>query len=322
MARTIVGILRGGSSGEYELSLKTGAAMHAALPEDKYDTRDIFIDRNGLWHLRGLPATPARALAQVDVALIGLHGGAGEDGTVQRILERAGIPYAGARPHAAGLSLNKARAREFLRKAHIRMPEAILLTTADDTDTARMAREVFQHFGPPYVVKAVSEGSSRGIRFAPTIVELPAMIGDVIDAHGSALVEQYVHGDEVHAGVIEGFRGEELYALPVSHVQIPSANRFYNPYSHGLDAIRHTVPSKLSFAVKDRIADMMRAAHRALGMSHFSAANFIVTKSGPYLLEVDAIPHLYQGAAFPPMLEAVGSSTREFLEHAISLARK
>ena len=107
MARMSVGVLRGGTSSEYELSLKTGAAMLAALPDDKYDTRDIFIDKRGYWHMRGAPADAGRILSQVDVALNALHGGAGEDGTVQRILERAGVPYAGARSSGAGMTNRK-----------------------------------------------------------------------------------------------------------------------------------------------------------------------------------------------------------------------
>ena len=100
MSRTVVGVLRGGTSNEYDLSLKTGAAMMAALPEDQYDTRDILIDKHGMWHSRGVPLDAPRALSQVDVVLNGLHGGIGEDGTVGRVLERAGVPYAGSVPHA------------------------------------------------------------------------------------------------------------------------------------------------------------------------------------------------------------------------------
>ena len=89
MARTIVGVLRGGTSSEYDLSLKTGAAMLAALPEERYDTRDIFIDKRGIWHLRGMPVSSARALQQVDVVLNALHGGMGEDCTVQPFIRPA-----------------------------------------------------------------------------------------------------------------------------------------------------------------------------------------------------------------------------------------
>src|SRR3989344_7944876 len=106
MARVIVGVLRGGTSSEYNLSLKTGAAALTSLPEERYLTRDILIDKSGLWHVRGVPSTPARALAQVDVILNALHGGVGEDGTVQRLLERSGTPYAGSRPLSSALALN------------------------------------------------------------------------------------------------------------------------------------------------------------------------------------------------------------------------
>src|SRR3990167_6198182 len=135
MTRTSVGILRGGTSSEYNLSLKSGAAMMAALPEDRFDTRDIFIDKRGLWHLRGQPVDAARALSQVDVVLNALHGGVGEDGTVQRILERAGMPYAGASPLAASLSLNKIRAREVLQRAGVRMPRAVSFTLWNELST-------------------------------------------------------------------------------------------------------------------------------------------------------------------------------------------
>src|SRR3989338_7805591 len=101
MSRTIVGILRGGTSREYNLSLKTGAAMLSALPEEKYDARDILVDKNGVWHSRGIPIDSSRALAQIDVVINGLHGGVGEDGTVQRVLDRAGVAYAGSRARGA-----------------------------------------------------------------------------------------------------------------------------------------------------------------------------------------------------------------------------
>ena len=322
MARTIVGILRGGTSSEYALSLKTGAAMLAALPEERYETRDIFIDKSGMWHLRGTPATPARALAQVDVVLNALHGGAGEDGTVQRILDRAGVPYAGSRAFPAGLSLNKVNARELLEERKIAMPRGVAFHLREKMNTHDMAREVFAQFAPPYVVKPGSEGASYGIRIAATIVELPDAIGDVLDAYAAALVEEYLAGEDVEVGIIEQFRGEDVYALPPVHVHKPVGARFIESAHHEEGSLRHTVPSNFTREEKQAIADLARAAHKALGLAHFSQASLRLTRRGPYLLEMDSIPGLYQGAALPPALEAVGSSTREFLEHAINLARR
>src|SRR3989344_6778687 len=124
MARTVVGVLRGGASSEYDLSLKTGGAILNALPESDYDVRDILIDKQGYWHSQGRPAEPHRAIAQVDVVVNGLHGGAGEDGRVQRILESAGIPYTGSRAHSSALSLNKIQSGLATPKAGIHRTRA------------------------------------------------------------------------------------------------------------------------------------------------------------------------------------------------------
>ena len=322
MARTSVGILRGGTSSEYGLSLKTGAAMLAALPEERYDARDIFVDRRGYWHLRGAPVDAARALSQIDVVLNALHGGVGEDGTVQRILERAGVPYAGARPQAASLSLNKIRAREALQQAGIRMPRAVSFTLNNALSTGEMSHLVFSQFGPPYVIKPPQEGASMGIRYATTLLELPDLLGDVLDAYGAALVEEFIRGEETSVGIIEDFRGEELYVLPPAHVVVPDGASFQEFAHHQEGSLRHNVPSNFTQAQKQAIADLARAAHRALGLSHFSRADMILTPRTVYLLEVNAIPGLYPGASFPPMLESVGSSVPEFLQHAIKLAMR
>jgi hypothetical protein len=166
-------------------------------------------------------AETARALSQVDVVLNALHGGVGENGSVQRILERAGIPYAGARAHAAALSYNKSLAREALRAAGVRMPEAIGFTLSDEIPTAQMARDVFARFGPPYVLKPSAEGGGHGIVIAPTIVDLPIMLADLLETFGSVVVEQFVHGRESVVALIDDFRGEELYALPPLRVVLP-----------------------------------------------------------------------------------------------------
>lgn len=296
--------------------------MLGALPEDRYDVRDIFIDRRGYWHLRGTPVEPARALAQVDVVVSALHGGAGEDGTVQRILERLGVPYAGARAAAASSSLNKVRARELFRKAGVRMPRAASFSLENGLTTGEMAQMVFSQFGPPYVVKPASEGAGRGITLASTLIDLPDALGDVLDAHGSALVEEFIRGEEASVGVLEDFRNEELYVLPPAHVVLPAGLTLMAPHVHEEGTLSHIVPSHFSQSEKKALADIARAAHRALGIAHFSRADVILTPRGAYLLEVNAIPGMYPGASFPPMLESVGSSVREFLEHGINLTRK
>jgi len=321
MVRTIVGVLRGGTSSEYDLSLKTGAAILGALSEDRYETRDIFIDKQGMWHLRGMPSTPARALAQTDVIFNAVHGGIGEDGTIGRILARIGIPSVGSTPYSSGLAFNKSRAREVLLQSGIRMPQGLSFTLGDHLDTGAMARIVFDQFAPPYMVKPPTDGASHGIILAHSIIELPDAIGDVLDAYGAVLIEEFIRGHDASVGVIEGFRGQSLYALPPAHMIAPQGSQFIHSGLHRDQGLIHSVPSNFSHDDKQALVTAARRAHRVLGLGHFSRADFILTPRGPYLLEVNTIPGLYPGASFPPMLESVGSSVGEFAEHAIQLAQ-
>ena len=292
----------------------------AALPEEKYETRDIFIDKKGSWHVRGIPSDPIRAVSQVDVVLNALHGGTGEDGTVQRFLERAGVRFAGSRAQPAAISHNKARTYEVARASGILVPQMIAFTVQSDMTTAEMARAVFASFGPPYIVKPPSEGASRGIQIADSIVELPDALGDVLDQFGAVAVLEFIRGEDARVGLIEGFRGEDLYALPPAHMVRLEGKRFIDSETRESGLLRHDVPSHFSDAEKQSLMQAARAAHQTLGLSHFSRADFILARGKPYLLEVTSMPGLYEGAAFPQMLEAVGSSRREFLEHAIALA--
>ncbi len=321
MTRTTVGILRGGTSSEYEHSLKTGAAMMGALPEDRYDVRDIFIDKSGLWHRSGIPMDPARMLSQIDVVLNALHGGIGEDGSVQRILERSGVPYAGSRPFATALAHNKIRAREVLAASGVRMPRATSFALGTERDAANLAREVFAQFGPPYVLKPSAESGGHGIRIAETVIELPEAIADMLESFGSIVVEEFILGREAVVALVDDFRGESLYAFPPAQVELPEGTRFLHPAAR--EIARHIAPSTFSHSEKVELMSIARAAHRALEMSHFSRADIMVTARGvPYLLEVNATPKLHPGASLPIMIESVGSSVREFLEHQIDLARR
>jgi D-alanine-D-alanine ligase len=320
MAKTIVGVLRGGTSSEYELSLKTGAAMIAALSPDRYEVRDLFIDRGGIWHVRGTPSTPARALLQLDVVLNALHGGVGENGVVQRLFERAGVPYAGSSAYASALSLDKIRASEAFERAGVAIPRAFSFLPPVKYTTVEMAQLVFAKFGPPYVVKPPREGSSHGVRLARTLPELPEAIASTVDEFGAAVVEEFIHGKEANVGLIEGFRGESLYALPPVRVVLEEGETVQRSHLEE-GSLRHLAPSDFSDSEKRALINAARRAHRTLGLSHFSRADLVVTPRMAYLLELDSTPPLYPGSSLPPMLESVGSSVGDFLEHMIALAR-
>ncbi len=323
MIRTRVGVIRGGTGSEADLSLKTGSALLHALPEEEYDVRDIFIDKEGVWYARGVAVQPLSAVQDLDVALNALHGGIGEDGTVARILDAGRVPYTGSRPLGALQSLNKARARELLRDMGIRMPRAITVSVRDNTTIHgdSVLRTVLHSFPPPYIIKPTFEGASHGIVYAQNILELGDVLVEMLRTYSSIVIEEYVRGQEATVGVIEHFREQELYALPPASVGLPSGHRFI-PSSAYREGIAMRVPApEFNYRTKQELMHYAREAHKALGLEHYSRSDFIVSPHGIYLLEVNALPGLYEGAAIPTMLDTVGSSVPELTIHAIQRER-
>ncbi|HET8580920.1 MAG TPA: D-alanine--D-alanine ligase [Candidatus Paceibacterota bacterium] len=322
MPRTTVGILRGGPSPEYDVSLKTGSALLNALPEDRYLVRDVFIDKRGEWHLHGKATEPARILQQLDAVLNGLHGTYGEDGTVQRILERSRVPFAGTRASASSLAMHKARTQAHLAQHGVRMPRTVHLSLAKvgTTPMGDLAQGVFQRFGPPYVVKPARLGSSVGVRIINSVHDLPQALADALSAFDHILVQEHIAGREATVGVIERFRGQDLYALPA--VEIVPKRSFFDYEAKYAGASEERCPSTFDSATKLELEELAKHVHESMELAHYSRSDFIVHPSGRvYFLEVNTLPGLTEQSLMPLALSAVGSSLSEFAEHLVKLAR-
>ncbi|MFA5998060.1 MAG: D-alanine--D-alanine ligase [Candidatus Paceibacterota bacterium] len=316
--QTIVGVLRGGPSREHEVSLKTGAAMLANLPEERFSVRDIYIDRNGVWHDRGRPVEPERILRQLDAVLIGLHGEYGEDGEVQKLLERFGVPYAGADSFGSYLAMHKLMAKARAQEAGLLTPASHFVERATDAEAA--AGEIIRTFHQPVIVKPIGWGSSVGVSivggYAPVLAAIENLFAE--GAPG-VLVEELIRGREATAGVVEGLRGEALYALPVIEI-IPPEDDFYSYDSKYSGATRHVCPGNFSRVAAEELQRAAKVIHRALGLRHYSRSDFIVTPKGIYYLETNTLPGLTSESNLPISLAAVGVTFPDFLSHLVNLA--
>ena len=137
MSSIRVGVLRGGPSFEHNISLKTGESVLRNLPED-YSAKDIFISKEGEWHLDGKPAHHDRIFRQIDVVFNALHGEYGEDGKVQQLLEAYGVPYTGSGVLASSLGMNKILARQAFKSAGLKTPAGFEIILKDGlTETAK-----------------------------------------------------------------------------------------------------------------------------------------------------------------------------------------
>lgn len=316
--QTIVGVLRGGPSREHDVSLKTGAAILANLPEDRFVSRDIYIDRQGVWHDRGRPTPPERILRQVDVVLNGLHGEYGEDGEVQKLLERFGVPYTGADSFGSYLAMHKLMAKVRAQEAGLLTPGSHYIERAEDSVDA--ANTIIRTFHQPVVVKPVGWGSSVGVSivggYAPVLSAIQKLFAEGAPA---VLVEEYIRGKEATVGVVEGLRGEELYVLPTIEI-LPPADDFFSYDAKYSDETREVCPGNFSRMDTEELRRIAKVMHRALGLRHYSRSDFIVTPKGIYYLETNTLPGLTPESLLPKSLKAVGVSFRDFLTHLVNLA--
>jgi len=222
-----VAVLRGGPSTEYEVSMETGKSVLESLESSQYDPIDIIINRAGDWLVDGFVRAPENALSTIDVVFLALHGAYGEDGTVQRLLDRLAIPYTGSKAFASSVAMNKILTKKQVGHLDFKLG-AHMKFIHEQTDVPRTVQAITDLFGPEYVVKPVSGGSSVDTYIANGIGELTQRINQILPKVGEVLVEERLKGREATVGVIERFRGQDIYAFPVVEIKTPVEASFYD----------------------------------------------------------------------------------------------
>ena len=327
-----VGVLRGGTSTEHEVSLSTGEHILSHFKSDKlkdsYTPLDIYIDKSGLWHSNGLPTTPEQLVHKVDLMINALHGEYGEDGKVQKILDGFQIPYTGSGAMASAIGFNKALSKEAFARLGIQTPQHILYPAYQiDFDGPReeyaiaKAHEVMRKMPPPYIVKPLTGGSSMGIHVCKTFDELVRAFRVGVGQNVSILVEELIEGKEATVGVIDGFRGQETYVLPPIEIRLPSEKTHFDYEAKYNGASEEICPGNFSMGEKEELVRLASLIHTGLNLDHYSRSDFILhPKKGIYAIEVNTLPGLTEQSLIPKALIAVGSSMPEFLEHLIARA--
>ena len=240
------------------------------------------------------------ALAEVDVVFLALHGGAGEDGTIQRLLEVSGIPYAGSGPVACALAMDKDLTKRLLRDAGVATPDWIAGAAA--------AGEVVERLGLPVIVKPMSGGSSVRLTLARSADEVEAATVEAGGGGDVVMYEAYVEGREFTVGIL----GEE--ALPVVEIEpVGELFDFDSKYEPGMAV--ETAPAR----IPDELAGALQAealrVHRLLRMEHFSRVDFMMdADGGVWCLEANALPGLTGNSLFPKAARAAGLVFAELCE--------
>lgn len=317
MSKTRVAVLRGGPSDEYEVSLRTGSAVLNSLDTDTYEPLDIVITKAGEWLQDGRIRYPEFLIPTFDVVFIALHGSYGEDGTIQRLLDRYGVPYTGSSAYASGIAMHKGLTKEHVRGTSVKLAHHTLITREESKSGATHAADIWEKFGPQYVVKPVSSGSSVGVRIVLDSRDLGTAIDAVLSEYEEIIVEEYIKGKEVTCGVIERFRSHELYALPPILILPPSDATFFDYTVKYNGTTAELCPAPIPQSMKRAVEHAAIEVHRALGLSQYSRSDFILGEDGLYFLEVNTLPGLTKESLVPRALEAVGASHSMLVNHLV-----
>ncbi len=318
MRRIKVAVVRGGPSVEHEVSLKTGKAVLENLG-DKYIPTDVFIDKKGEWHVEGVTVKPEKIFQNHDVIFNALHGKYGENGELQQLLDTFGVKYTGSKALASAITMNKKISKDIYEKFGLKTPIYLLIKKGDDI--SHLDEKIFKSFHLPAIVKPVNGGSSLGIVLVKKAEDIIAAVQKAFEYSDQVLIEECIQGKEATCGVVDNFKGQDIYSLLPIEIRKPAAHEFFDydaKYSGATDEI---CPGNFSKEESQLIQKMARDAHAALGLRHYSRSDFIVhPKRGIYILETNTLPGLTKESLLPKELSAIGSSLSQFLDHVIGLA--
>ncbi|MFH0928289.1 MAG: D-alanine--D-alanine ligase [bacterium] len=340
-----VAVLMGGKSSEHEVSLSSGSQVVTAFNHEKYQILPVVITKEGEWLLwrdqNRLPATCerinreewevcslGRALDRfreldVQAVFLALHGAFGEDGTMQGLLECAGLPYTGSGVLASALAIDKRISGEIFAEAGLLTPKTYSLKIQKWRSEPKIVQEeILKNIGLPCVVKPANLGSSVGISIVRKLDALREAIDKAFNGDRLVLVQDYLKGEELTCAVLDEGRGKNARALPPTQI-IPKGGTFFD-YSakYQVGGSEEVTPPRLPRVVIEKIQDTALRAHLALGCSGMSRTDMILVGDDLYVLETNTIPGMTPTSLLPQAAAKAGLSFAVLLDAVTQAALK
>lgn len=280
-----VAVLYGGWAAERPVSLKSGAAVLAALQESGVDAHGIDVDRDILSVLQA---------GNYDRVFNILHGRGGEDGVIQGALELLGLPYTGCGVKASAISMDKLMTKRLWLGAGLPTPHYRVLTAETDFDA------VVADLGLPLIVKPASEGSSIGISKVTEAAALKSAYEAAVQSDPVVIVEQWITGSEYTAGILAG------EPLPLIRVEVPGVFYDYEAKYISNDT-RYFCPCGLTEAEELHVRQLALQAFAAVGGRGWGRVDMMRDQQGnTWLIEVNTNPGMTDHSLVPMAARAVG----------------
>ena len=316
--KTRVGVIFGGRSGEHEVSLRSADSVIRALNPAKYEVVPITITHEGRWLSRGEPMAispePSGA-GPVDVLFPIVHGTYGEDGTIQGLLELAGVPYVGAGVLGSAVAMDKDVMKRLLREAGLPVGDFWVIRARD---VEQFIRESQNSLSYPVFVKPANLGSSVGITKAHNAAELPAALSLAAEFDRKIVIEKGIDAREIEISVL----GNDDLQASVPGEIVP-AREFYDYQAKYVDDdSRLLIPAPLDANQVVQAQDLAMRAFRALECSGMARVDlFLERPTGKFLVnEINTLPGFTSISMYPKLWEASGLPYSGLLDRLIELA--
>lgn len=297
-------ILSGGLSLERDVSLRSGRRVMEALSDRGHHATLLDLDSE---------LVPTLAKGSFDAAFLTLHGKAGEDGTIQGLLELLGLPYTGPDAVASAIAWDKGVFKGMLGRAGLSTPPWVAVSSeAIRTMGAGQALDrIGASLGGPFVVKPAQGGASMGVRFVPDESGLTQALVTAFNYSNVALVERFIAGTEVAVSIIDDQPMPAVEIVPLS-----GSYDFTARYTAG--ATEFFAPARLDGATLDRCAELAVSAYQLAGARQITRADMIVDADGqPWLLELDTCPGMTDTSLLPMAAQAAGIDFAELCERLV-----
>lgn len=318
-----IAIIMGGYSSEFEISLKSGEVVYQFLDKTKYNgfrihifkDKWVYIDQNNAEFpidRNDFSTTVNGTKVTFDAVFNAIHGTPGEDGLMQAYFELLQMPQTSCDYYQAALTFNKRDLLSVLKPYGIKTAESYYLNKGEVINE----QEIIAKVGLPCFVKPNKSGSSFGISKVKHADELPIAIEVAYKEDSEIIIESFLDGIEVSAGVIN-FKGE-IIVLPLT--EIVSENDFFDYEAKYLGKSQEITPARISPELTEKVNRVAKKAYEILKMKGFSRSEFILVNDEPHMLEMNTIPGLTTESLIPQQAKAAGISLEELFTNAIELA--
>jgi D-alanine-D-alanine ligase len=342
--RQRLGVVIGGRSTEHEVSVSSGRAVMREADPERFEVIPFGVTRNGAWltpeqtrerlaradegptgHLGddegvGLLAYPAvlEALGTVDVVFPIVHGTGGEDGTLQGLLELAGLPYVGAGVAASAVGMDKELMRSAFAAAAIPQPPYRVLRGSEvDEPSMELLQEIERDLGYPCFVKPCNGGSSVGVSKARSREDFDEAVAAAARHDRKVMVEAAMSGHEVECAVMGN---DEPEATGVAEI-VPEAEFYTYEAKYVDDATRMIFPAEISPEATERVRDLALRAFRAIDCSGLARVDFFAEDAERIqIIEINTLPGFTPISQFPRLWQEAGVSYRELISRLVDLA--